>query len=94
METETLIEEKISDSGIDTEGGAHVILFNDDWHTFEEVIRQLMLATQCSLKKAKQHADEVHNSGKSKVFVGSYENCLEVSAVLEEIKLKTQIEFS
>jgi hypothetical protein len=35
-----------------TELPAKVILYNDDWHTFEEVIVQLMKATGCSRERA------------------------------------------
>jgi ATP-dependent Clp protease adaptor protein ClpS len=69
-----------------------VILFNDEWHTFEEVINQIIKATQCSLEKAEQLTWEVHDSGKAMVFEGEMSDCLRVSSVLEEIKLHTQIE--
>jgi len=78
---------------IDTsfEGSGSVILFNDDWHTFDDVIIQLMLATNCNARTAEQHAFEVHNTGQSKVFKGPLEDCLVISAVLEEIALKTEV---
>lgn len=69
-----------------------VILFNDDWHTFEEVIVQLIKATRCTFPKARQLAFEVHVKGKAVVFEGALEKCLKVSSVLEEIELHTQIE--
>ncbi len=69
-----------------------VILFNDDWHTFEEVIVQLIKATKCTFEKARSLAFEVHVRGKAVVFEGPLEKCLKVSAVLEEIELHTQIE--
>ncbi len=68
-----------------------VLLFNDDWHTFEEVIAQLMKAIQCSIEKAESLAFEAHNSGKAAVFSGMMEKCLQVSSILEEIALHTQI---
>ena len=93
MTTETIVEEKTADTGIDTTGEAKVILFNDDWHTFDDVIYQLILAINCSYKIAEKMALTVHNEGKCKVYEGSMEECLHVSAVLEEIDLKTQIDF-
>lgn len=71
---------------------SRVILFNDEWHTFEEVIEQIIKATGCSFDKAEDLTWEVHNSGKAMVFEGDMGDCLRVSNVLEEIKLRTQIE--
>lgn len=68
-----------------------VILFNDDWHTFEEVIVQLIKAVSCSFEEARDYAFEVHTKGKAVVFSGSMKKCLQVSSVLEEIALNTQI---
>jgi ATP-dependent Clp protease adaptor protein ClpS len=70
---------------------SRVLLFNDDWHTFEEVIAQLIIATQCSFEQARGFAFEVHVKGKAIVFNGSMSSCLKVSSVLEEIALHTQI---
>jgi ATP-dependent Clp protease adaptor protein ClpS len=68
-----------------------VVLYNDDWHTFEEVINQLIKAINCTFEKARDYAFEVHVKGKSIVFNGSMKDCLRVSSVLEEIALNTQI---
>ena len=67
-------------------GNGHVILFNDDYHTFDEVIVQILKATE-------QYTWEVHHNGKSNVYQGLLADCLFVSAVLEEIDLKTHIEY-
>jgi ATP-dependent Clp protease adaptor protein ClpS len=71
---------------------AKVILFNDEVHTFEEVIFQIMKATACDLTRAEALTWEVHNLGKAMVFEGVMGKCMEVSSVLEEIELMTQIE--
>jgi len=81
-----LEEEKVT-TGIEN----RVILYNDDWHTFEEVIVQLIKATKCSFDQARSYAFEVHVKGKAIVFNGSIKDCLKVSSVLEEIALNTQI---
>ena len=72
---------------------AHVILFNDDWHSFDEVIMQLIKAIHCSFDQAEAYTWEVHNKGKAIVFEGELTECLRVSGVLEEIALHTQIEY-
>jgi len=70
-----------------------VLLFNDDWHTFDEVTAQIILAVKCSLEKAEAFTWEVHTKGKACVFDGELQECLKVSGILEEISLLTQIEF-
>ncbi len=72
---------------------AKVILFNDDWHTFDEVILQLMKAINCDSQQAESIAWSVHNNGKAIVFEGELLECLKVSSILEEIALHTQIEY-
>jgi ATP-dependent Clp protease adapter protein ClpS len=68
-----------------------VILFNDDWHSFEEVINQIIKAVQCSYDMARGYAFEAHVKGKAVVYNGELNQCLKVSSVLEEISLHTQI---
>lgn len=68
-----------------------VILFNDDWHTFDEVIAQLMKAINCTYAKARDYAFEVHVKGKSQIFSGMIQECLKVTSILDEIALNTQI---
>jgi ATP-dependent Clp protease adaptor protein ClpS len=71
---------------------AKVILFNDNVHTFDDVIGQLIKAIHCDSTKAEAIAWEVHNNGKALVFEGDMPECLKVSHILEEIALHTQIE--
>ncbi len=94
MEKEVIIKPVIDTSETsdsETNLGSRVLLFNDDWHTFDEVIYQLIKATQCSFEKARGHAFEVHVKGKSVVFSGQMNRCIKVSSILEEIGLTTQI---
>lgn len=77
------------DSSIDTE--YRLFLFNDDHHTFDDVIFQLMKAINCSFERARAFAFEVHVKGKAMVFSGTMLACLKVSSILEEIALHTQI---
>ncbi len=84
--TETLSEDKIS-LGIPFK----VLLYNDEVHTFDEVIIQLIKAVGCSFKEARSFAFEVHVKGKALVFSGDLPSCLKVTSILEEIALHTQI---
>jgi ATP-dependent Clp protease adaptor protein ClpS len=82
-----ILEEEEVKTGL----SCRVILYNDDWHTFDEVIFQLIKALGCTYEKARGFAFEVHVKGKCMVFNGDMKECLKVSAVLEEIALNTQI---
>lgn len=68
-----------------------VILYNDDVHTFDEVITQLIKATGCSSSEAEKLAWTVHTEGKATVYEGPFEECFEVQGVLREIELITEI---
>ncbi len=70
----------------------NVILFNDDWHTFEEVIAQLILATSCSAEQAAHIAWDAHTEGEAVCYTGSRERCELVASVLEEIDLGVRLE--
>jgi len=68
-----------------------VVLFNDEEHTFDEVIRQLILALHCDHEKAFSLTLMVHQEGKAMVFEGSFEAALRVQSVLHEIELITEL---
>jgi len=68
-----------------------LILYDDDIHTFEEVINQLIKALGCSVSKAEELTFKVHDEGKAIVYVGSFEECLKINSVLQEIQLVTEI---
>lgn len=83
--------EVLEEEGTTTGAENRVVLYNDDWHTFDEVIVQLIKAINCSYEQGRSFAFEVHTKGKAIVFTGSIKDCLKVSSVLEEIALNTQI---
>jgi len=85
-------EEQDLEEDVQIQEPAKVILFNDDVHTFEEVIAQLIKAIRCSAQKAEAFAWEVHTTGRAVVYTGELARCVEVSGILEEIRLMTQIE--
>jgi ATP-dependent Clp protease adaptor protein ClpS len=81
----------LEDQETDITLASRVVLFNDDWHSFDEVIAQLMKAINCTYEQGRAFAFEVHVKGKAIVYSGSLKNCLKVTSVLEEIALHTQI---
>ena len=94
LPVEEPLQEVIHEEGLDTavQHPAKVILFNDEEHTFDEVIGQLIKALRCDLPKAEALTWEVHHTGKAMVYEGEMVRCVQISSVLEEIELLTQIE--
>jgi ATP-dependent Clp protease adapter protein ClpS len=90
--TESPVLDEIRDDEAKKQEPAKVILFNDEIHTFDEVIGQIIKATGCDSGRAEAIAWEVHTRGKAVVFDGAMNRCLQVSGVLEEIGLHTTIE--
>lgn len=89
-ETEVLEkEEEEEDEALDNPW--RLILYDDDIHTFDEVIHQLIKALGCNRDKAEELTYKVHNEGKATVFEGSFEECLKRNSVLQEIQLVTEI---
>lgn len=72
----------------------NAILLNDDWHTFDEVILQIIKAIKCSPQKAAAITLEVHNKGEAICYTGPKERCEHVASILEEIDLDVRIERS
>lgn len=88
VEVDVLEKEEVDE---EEETPWRVILYNDEIHTFTEVIGQLIKALGCNESHAKKLAFKVHNEGKAEVFEGSFEECFEVNGVLKEIQLITEI---
>jgi len=85
-ESETL--EHIGDS----EGHVwHVILYNDDYHLFDQVVAQVQKATGYAYQRAYAITMEAHTTGRAVVWSGAIEECLRVEGVLREIGLRTDI---
>jgi ATP-dependent Clp protease adaptor protein ClpS len=72
---------------------ARVILYNDDWHTFDDVIAQLVKAGACDADEAEVHAWRVHTEGRSQVFHGPRKDCERVALVLREIRLQVEVDW-
>jgi ATP-dependent Clp protease adapter protein ClpS len=85
-----VLEDATTEERVDTPW--RVILYDDDVHTFDEVIVQLVKATGCSEQQAERHAWTVHTEGKDCVYTGDFVACFQVQGVLREIQLVTEIE--
>jgi ATP-dependent Clp protease adaptor protein ClpS len=67
-----------------------VILYNDDWHPYDQVVFQIQKATGCSLEKAVWITHEAHTTGRAICFTGTLEECERVATVLRAIKLQVE----
>jgi len=67
-----------------------VILYNDDHHSFDEVILQVQKATGCSLEAAEWITTEAHVTGRAVAYTGSEEECERVAGVLRQIRLQVE----
>jgi len=67
-----------------------VILYNDDWHPYEQVVFQIQKATGYSLEKAVWITHEAHTTGRAVAYTGSLEECERVARVLRDIRLQVE----
>lgn len=68
-----------------------VILFNDDYNTFDHVEDCLVRICCMSLRKAKEVAMEAHTKGKAVCYSGSLEECETVAEKLAEENLTVTV---
>ncbi len=80
------------DIGIRIDAPWKVVLYNDNIHTFDEVILQLQKAIGCSAQRAEAIAFEAHHRGKAVAYSGEFNECFRVMGVLREIQLVVEIE--
>ena len=95
-QTEEILDVETTD-GTTTSDTPKVIVFNDNVHTFDDVINQCIKANAAvgvsmTHAQADAIAQEVHTKGKAVAYGGEMEKCIAVSAILEAIALHTQIE--
>jgi ATP-dependent Clp protease adapter protein ClpS len=71
----------------------NVILFNDQVHSFDEVVSQVYKAIG-NRGKAEEITMEAHNNGRAIVITAHKEKCEMVASILEEINLGVKIELA
>jgi ATP-dependent Clp protease adaptor protein ClpS len=86
------ITEKETDESTELANPWQVVLFNDEVHSFDEVILQVQKATGYSLERATEITWRVHKNGKAVVYIGSKEECGKVAGILGQIRLIVQVE--
>ena len=80
-----------TDTGLGS-GTHRVILYNDDYHTFDDVASQVSKATGCTYSQGWKHAEKVHTTGRAIVYHGSAPDCEKVANVLRQIRLQVEVD--
>ena len=75
----------------DRDAGWHVILFNCDCHSFDQVEGILLKAVHCSLAQARAFSWEVHSKGSAVVYHGALERCEAVADAIASIGLQVKV---
>ena len=80
--------------GVDTleDSGCSLILWNDDVHTFDYVIKALVDICRHTVEQAEQCAILVHCHGKCSIKHGSYSELLPMHTALLDKQLTTEIQ--
>lgn len=76
----------------DSSEGYKVILYNDEFHSFDQVIAQLMIATRCDREMAEAIAYRAHSNGTAIVVITDKPEADKVAGILRRIALKVAVE--
>lgn len=77
-----------------TRGGSQgwiVIVYDNDFNTWQEVVGVLRRATGCSEEEANIETWEVDNLGKSVVHHGSREECTRAAGIIRTIGIRVEV---
>ncbi len=69
-----------------------VVIYNDDIHSFDQVILHVKKATGYSLLEATQITLEAHFKGKAVAYTGEFIGCNKVAGILREAGLLVEIQ--
>src|SRR5262245_22247311 len=69
-----------------------VIVFNNDYNTYDQVIGILQKATGCSLEEAEMETWEIDHTGRSVVHHGDRAECERAAAIIATIEIKVAVE--
>jgi ATP-dependent Clp protease adapter protein ClpS len=72
--------------------GYYVILYNDDVHAFDDVVRQVQKATGAATDEAFAITLQAHETGRAVCYAGPREACETVAGILREIALHVEID--
>lgn len=90
---ETTLSPTTEISGPDSSGtDFRLILYNDDWHGFEEVVLQVMKACGCEIREAARITEEAHLKGRAVALRGDRERCHQAARILREIRIQCEVD--
>ena len=70
----------------------HVLLFDCNCHSYDEVVEGLLEAIGCTVDQAIQYALVAEEFGCVSIFEGSYEDCKKIARPLLRIGLRVEVE--
>jgi len=79
-------------TGASTGTPHRVILYNDDHHAFDVVVRQVQKATGVSTDEAFAITFCAHASGRAVCYAGAHAACEHVADILREIALQVEVD--
>lgn len=79
------------DSDVLEDSGSRLILYNDDVHTFDYVIKSLVDICRHTFEQAEQCAILVHCNGKCTIKTGNYNDLLPMHTALLNKQLTSEI---
>jgi ATP-dependent Clp protease adapter protein ClpS len=85
-------EEATLESPTEPGEGWRVVLYNDEDHYREEVIVQVMVATNCDEQIAAAIVDRAHHFGQATVTITDKDEAERVAGVLQRINLRVSVE--
>ncbi len=80
-----------SDDNLEEDYPWQVIIFNDEIHSFDEVIFQIQKATGASLQAAFEVTMEIHTKGRAVCYEGALTRCEKIASILREISLHVEV---
>ena len=76
---------------VDQDSDWHVILFNCDCHSFEQVEGILLKAVHCGLAQARAYSWEIHSKGSAVIYQGALRHCETVADAVGSIGLQVKV---
>lgn len=68
-----------------------VVVYNNDYNTYQEVMTVLIVATHCTAEEAYIEAWEIDHLGKSVVHNACEDECLEVAGIVAQIGIRVEV---